>query len=64
MMGESAAAHAAQLIDQGRLICDDPDVVWEWNHLIAFEFLPTRRAQTVRLLESLGAINNHNCVSC
>ena len=51
VMGESATAHAQQLIDAGVLMLSPGTAVaWHWCHLIAFSFLPTKRAQAKRNL--------------
>lgn len=50
-MGESAAAQAQRLINAGQLTTSSQAVVaWHWCHLLAFSFLPTRRAQARRNL--------------
>ncbi len=46
IMGESAAGHAQRLINAGSLMLSSETVVaWHWCHLLAFSFLPTKRAQ-------------------
>jgi len=51
IMGESATAHAQQLIDAGVLMLNPGTAVaWHWCHLLAFSFLPTKQAQAKRNL--------------
>jgi len=61
IMGESAAAHAQRLIDEGLLFVPHDSVVqWHWCHLVAFTMLPSNRAQVKRnLIVGSAACNGH-----
>ncbi len=61
VMGESARAHAQQLIDNGDLIIPPgSSVQWHWCHLIAYTMLPEHRCQIRRnLFVGTSACNGH-----